>query len=95
MGYKVLRKSDNYSKNDNSGSEEASDIFIGETIIKADYANDIRPQFYGLDSVRYGLWADGEPAQTVFTNKKDSGWKWLSDAALAVNRFMGKNEKQQ
>lgn len=45
-----------------------------------------------MDSVRYGLWADGEPAQTVFTNKKDSGWKWLSDAALAVNRFMGKNE---
>lgn len=95
LEYKLSEKSDNYSKNDNSGSEEASDIFIGETIIKADYANDIRPQFYGLDSVRYGLWADGEPAQTVFTNKKDSGWKWLSDAALAVNRFMGKNEKQQ
>ena len=95
LEYKLSEKSDNYSKNDNSVSEEASDMFIGETITKADYVNDIRPQFYGLDSVRYGLWADGEPAQTVFTNKKDSGWKWLSDAALAVNRFMGKNEKQQ
>ena len=36
LEYKLSEKSDNYSKNDNSGSEEASDIFIGETIIKAD-----------------------------------------------------------
>lgn len=48
-----------------------------------------------LDSVRYGLWADGEPAQTVFTNKKILDGSGLAMQISAVNRFMGKNEKQQ
>lgn len=95
LEYKLSGKTDNYVKNDNSAAGEACDMFIGETIRKADYDNGIRPQFYGLDSGHYGIYADGEPAKTEFINKKDSGWKWLSDAASAINRFIGKNEKQQ
>ena len=67
--------------------EEATDMFIGARMRKADYSNNIKAEFYGLDSLRYGRFADGEPAVTEFINKKAANWRWLSDAASAVNSF--------
>lgn len=86
MEYKLSDKSDNY--NDNK-TQECCDIFIGKKIRNEDANNNIKPQFFGLDSTHYADFADGEPAQTIFINKKDSKWIWLSDAASAINRFVG------
>lgn len=95
LEYKLVNMSDNYDGNNNAGGYETKDIFIGENTRKADYANNIRPEFYGLDSTHYGYIADGEPAQTQFTNNKESGFRWLSDAASAINRFIGIDEVKQ
>ncbi len=93
LEYKLVNMSDNYDGNNNTGGYETKDIFIGENTIKADYDNNVRPEFYGLDNTHYGYIADGEPAQTQFTNNKNTGWRWLSDAASAINRFIGINKQ--
>lgn len=33
--------------------------------------------------------ADGESARAEFVNNKSDKWKWLSDAASAINSFIG------
>ncbi len=78
--------SDNYSGNDTQA--ECVDIFIGNQLRMADYKNGIKAEFFGLDSDRYQNIADGEYASTVFKNNKNSTWKWLSDGASAINRFV-------
>lgn len=88
MEYNLADTSDNYSGNDN-GAGEACDMFIGKTLRRADYADGIRAEFYGLDSTHYGYLADGESARAEFVNNKSDKWKWLSDAASAINSFIG------
>lgn len=88
MEYNLADTSDNYSGNDN-GAGEACDMFIGKTLRKADYADGIKAEFYGLDSTHYGYLADGESARAEFVNNKSDKWKWLSDAASAINSFIG------
>ena len=69
MEYNLADTSDNYSGNDN-GAGEACDMFIGKTLRRADYADGIKAEFYGLDSTHYGYLADGESARAEFVNNK-------------------------
>ena len=87
--------SSNYNGNTGIRMEEATDMFIGARMRKADYSNNIKAEFYGLDSLRYGRFADGEPAVTEFINKKAANWRWLSDAASAVNSFSAGIDRQE
>lgn len=80
--YKNISVKDNYNKN----LVEATDLYIGE---KTALGN--KPSFYGLEQkAKYLQHASGVGAAVTFTNqlKNSTEWKWLSDAAAVINKFI-------
>lgn len=81
--YQLKSTSDNSLRN----TEQGVDLFIGEKTAEATDAQ--QPVFYGLEQKdAYLAVADGEAAEVTFINNKKKDWKWISDVASAVNRFL-------
>lgn len=81
--YKLKSTTDNYVKNTTDGVA----LLIGEKTSEATADN--KCGFYGLEQKdSYLAVADGEAASITFINKKDSNWKWVSDVASAINKFL-------
>lgn len=74
--YSLKTVSNNYNEESN-----AKDLYIGE--------EQGENYYYGLEQsyVKPGI-IEGRGATAAFTNEINKGWKWLSDVAAAVNKFV-------
>lgn len=82
--------------NDVSNQTEGVDLLIGRKINHAGLNE--RPEYFGLETfvtkssgAKYTPYADGIEATAVFINEKVKEWKWLCDAASAINKFIHTN----
>lgn len=87
--YRLMQVSDNDAYNQTGGT----DLLIGRKIKNAGLNE--RPEYFGLETfitessgAKYTPYADGVEATVVFFNEKVKEWKWLCDAASAINQFM-------
>lgn len=74
--YQLVNTENNYN-----GNDDAKNLYIGERQADGSY--------YGLEQREdYLKIAAGSGAEAKFTNNVKTGWKWLSDVAAAVNKFI-------